>query len=253
MILSRAIDRSFPWGCARYHFTPFSMWILLIEDDKRLLDVLKRGLVAEGFSVDVAENGLDGEDLARANGYDALIVDWRLPGQDGRTVVANLRGDRIGVPIIMLTALDDVEHRVAGLDAGADDYLAKPFSFEELLARLRAITRRPPVTSLDRTLVFGPLVMNTERRAAILSGTELVLRPKEYVLLEVLLRNAGSVLSRTVIAERVWGSALFVSDNVIDVTVSGLRHKLGDAAEGKVTLDTVRGVGYRLSHHEGNG
>jgi DNA-binding response OmpR family regulator len=223
------------------------MWILVIEDDERLADLLRRGLEAESYTVDVATDGEDGEDQARLNAYDALIVDWRLPKRTGRDLLESLRSDRITTPAIMLTALDDVEHRVAGLDAGADDYLAKPFSFEELLARLRAVTRRPPMAQQDRSLTLGPLVMNTERRSVTVSGESLNLRPKEYALLEVLIRNAGAVLSRSVLAERVWGSALYVSDNVIDVTVSGLRQKLRDADRARLQLETIRGVGYRLT------
>jgi len=222
------------------------MWILVIEDDERLAGLLRRGLEAESFTVDLAADGIQGEDQARLNAYDALIVDWRLPGRDGRQLLEHLRSDDIRTPAIMLTALDDVEHRVAGLDAGADDYLAKPFSFEELLARLRAITRRPPMAQQGRTLTLGPLTMNTERRTVTVSGDPLNLRPKEYALLDVLMRSAGAVLSRSVLAERVWGSALYVSDNVIDVTVSGLRQKLRDSGEDRLLLETIRGVGYRL-------
>jgi two-component system, OmpR family, copper resistance phosphate regulon response regulator CusR len=222
------------------------MWVLVIEDEARLADLLRRGLESEGFTVDTAYDGANGEDLARVNAYDVVIVDWRLPKRDGRTVVESLRSDGISMPIIMLTALDDVEHRVAGLNAGADDYLAKPFSFEELLARIRAITRRPPLAGQDNAITLGPLLMNIERRTVSVSGAEIVLRPKEYTLLEVLLRNPEAVLSRSIIAERVWGSVMYVSDNVIDVTVSGLRQKLRDAAGDLVALETVRGVGYRI-------
>jgi two-component system, OmpR family, copper resistance phosphate regulon response regulator CusR len=222
------------------------MWVLVIEDEARLADLLRRGLESEGFTVDTAYDGANGEDLARVNAYDVVIVDWRLPKRDGRTVVESLRSDGISMPIIMLTALDDVEHRVAGLNAGADDYLAKPFSFEELLARIRAITRRPPLAGQDNAITLGPLLMNIERRTVSVSGVEIVLRPKEYTLLEVLLRNPEAVLSRSIIAERVWGSVMYVSDNVIDVTVSGLRQKLRDAAGDLVALETVRGVGYRI-------
>ncbi|NNE69919.1 MAG: response regulator transcription factor [Rhodothermales bacterium] len=222
------------------------MWILVIEDEKRLSDVLRRGLESEGYTVDLAHDGRAGEDMARVNGYDAMIVDWRLPGRDGRAVIASLREDGIVTPAIMLTALDDVEHRVAGLNAGADDYLSKPFSFEELIARLRAVLRRPPLSAQDRNLSLGPLTMDTERRNVVVGETEIILRPKEFAVLEILLRQAGAVLSRSVLAERVWGSALYVSDNVIDVTISGLRQKLKSAGSGGIELETVRGVGYRL-------
>ncbi len=153
----------------------------------------------------------------------------------------------------MLTALDDIEHRVAGLDAGADDYLTKPFSFEELLARLRALLRRPH--GLERSIVYreGDLVMNRERREVTWKGELLMLRPKEYALLELLLRNKDTVISRSAIAEKVWGSIVYVTDNVIDVTVSSLRQKFKDIVTGDdcgVTIDTVRGVGYRLRGSE---
>jgi len=227
------------------------MWILVIEDEARLSKVLKRGLEAEGYRVDVAMDGIEGEDMARLNPYDALLVDWRLPGQDGKTVVEHLGTDEFTFPILMLTVLDDVDHRIAGLDAGADDYLAKPFSFEELLARLRALFRRAPLATQDNLLTLGPLKMNTERRQTTYYGESLLLRPKEYALLEQFMRNPGAVMSRTVIAERVWGSALYVSDNVIDVTVSSLRHKLQeespDTTIGTIELETVRGIGYRLN------
>ncbi len=230
------------------------MWILVIEDEARLSQVLKRGLETEGYLVDVASDGEDGETLARANAYDALIVDWRLPRQDGKTVIEHLRNDGYTYPILMLTVLDDVDHRVSGLDAGADDYLAKPFSFEELLARLRALLRRPPLALQEHVFSLAGLTMNTERRQVFLNGEELILRPKEFSLLELFMRNPNAVFSRTIIAERVWGSALYVSDNVIDVTVSGLRHRLQEGA-GKeaadpcpsLEIETVRGVGYRLS------
>lgn len=222
------------------------MWILVIEDDGRLADVLRRGLEAEGYAVDLASDGLEGEEAALLNAYDALIVDWRLPKQDGRTVIENLRKAGRTMPALMLTVLDDVEHRVAGLDAGADDYLAKPFSFEELGARLRALLRRPPLASHDHTLTLGSIVMNTERRTVTKQGAELMLRQKEFALLELLLRHPETVVSRTILAERIWGNALYVTDNVIDVTVSGLRSKIRGTAAEYLEIETVRGVGYRI-------
>lgn len=224
------------------------MWILVIEDDTRLASLLQRGLEAEGHQVDTAADGKEGETLARVNAYDLLIVDWRLPYQDGKTVIENLRADGFSFPVLMLTALDDIDHRVAGLDAGADDYLAKPFSFEELLARIRALHRRPPIAAHDQVLRLEGLTLHTERRQATLHGRELLLRPKEFALLTLFMHHPEAVLSRTIIAERVWGSALYVSDNVIDVTISGLRHKLQEAqpAPPAIELETIRGVGYRL-------
>jgi DNA-binding response OmpR family regulator len=155
----------------------------------------------------------------------------------------------------MLTALSDLDHRVAGLDAGADDYLPKPFKFEELLARLRALLRRPPLATQQQVLRQGSLELDTRRREAVLGGERLDLRPKEYALLEDLLRHPEEVLSRTVIAERVWGDPFYVTDNVIDVTISSLRQKLTDAQRAvrddqTLRIETVRGVGYRLVAEE---
>jgi DNA-binding response OmpR family regulator len=229
-----------------------SMWLLLIEDEVRLADSLKAGLEEEGYLVDVAYNGVEGEALALANAYDALIVDWRLPDRDGKTVIVRLRAAGRQYPILMLTALGDLEHRVAGLDAGADDYLAKPFKFEELLARLRALLRRPPLVVQEQVLRLGSLELDTRRRQAALDGAPMDLRPKEYALLEDLMRHPDEVLSRTVIAERVWGDPFYVTDNVIDVTISSLRQKLASAQAGlkgqqALRIETVRGVGYRLT------
>lgn len=230
-------------------------WVLLIEDEARLADSVRRGLEEEGFTVDVARDAREGETKALANGYDAFVVDWRLPNGDGKTLVEALRKNERHEPVLMLTALGDVAHRVAGLEAGADDYLSKPFAFEELVARLRALLRRPPLQQQQRTLRTGALAMDTSSRRVTLAGPRsealLNLRPKEYALLELLLRHAGAVLSRTIIAERIWGDALYVTDNALDVTVSGLRRTLADA--GRETgaaevpeIETVRGVGYRL-------
>jgi DNA-binding response OmpR family regulator len=227
------------------------MWVLLIEDEERLASSLAAGLEEEGYTVDVASDGVEGETLAQANAYDALIVDWRLPRRDGKTVVEHLRTDGKSYPILMLTALSDSDHRIEGLDAGADDYLPKPFVFEELLARLRALLRRPPLNQQEDVLRRGPLSVNSKRREVRWEGALLNLRPKEFELLELLARRPGEVLSRTVIAERAWGDPFYVSDNAIDVTVSGLRQKLSDAAgadgtPGAPHIETVRGVGYRL-------
>jgi DNA-binding response OmpR family regulator len=228
------------------------MWLLLIEDEKHLGESLKRGLEEEGYTVDLARDGQEGEILARTNAYDALIVDWRLPRKDGRQVVENLRQEGMEYPILMLTALADIDHRVAGLDAGADDYLSKPFSFEELLARLRALLRRPPLSSQEHTLRLGGFEVDTVRHLARYEGSVVNLRPKEFQLLETFMRSPDAVLSRTVIAERVWGDPFYVSDNAIDVTISGLRQRMADAQDGRgaVRLETVRGVGYRLMHSE---
>ena len=230
-------------------------WILLIEDEARLGDSVKRGLEEEGFTVDLARDARDGEARALANGYDAFVVDWRLPRGDGKSVVEALRAEGRREPVLMLTALGDVGHRVAGLEAGADDYLPKPFAFEELVARLRALLRRPPLQQQQVRLTAGALTLDAASRRVTLAGdrgeARLNLRPKEVALLELLLRGGGAVLARAVIAERVWGDALYVTDNALDVTVSGLRQKLADAEReagaDAPAVETVRGVGYRLA------
>ena len=236
------------------------MWILLIEDEARLAGSIRRGLEEEGYRVDVASDAEAGEERALENAYDAFVVDWRLPRGDGKTLVERIRAAGKDQPVLMLTALSDVEHRVAGLDAGADDYLPKPFAFEELVARLRALLRRPPLSDQERTVTVGPLTLDGERRKVTMVGPKgeavLNLRPKEYAMLEVFMRSADAVLSRTVLAERVWGDALFVTDNALDVTVSGLRQRLADAektsgAEEAPGIETIRGVGYRLAPADG--
>lgn len=227
------------------------MWLLLIEDETRLADSLKRGLEETGFTVDVAHDGEEGEDLALLNGYDALVVDWNLPHQNGKTFIENVRKAGRRYPIIMLTVKSDVEDRIAGLEAGADDYLCKPFSFEELLARLHALLRRPPVSNNNSVLQTGRFVLNQQRHSIAYEDTVLPLRPKEYSLLELLITHPGTVLSRKTIGERVWGDS--IRDNTIDVTVANLRTKLSDALplqtrsnRKAVRITTVRGIGYSL-------
>lgn len=234
---------------------PSALRLLLIEDEESIAAPVRRGLEEEGYHVDVAPDGEQGLRQALTEDYDLLVVDWRLPGMDGRTVVERLRAVRVKTPVLMLTALRDVDHRVAGLDAGADDYLTKPFAFVELQARLRALARRVasdedgPVGHQKVHLEAGPLNMDTARRTAHVGGRPLDLRTKEYRLLELLLRSSGGVVTRTRIAEHVWGSPFEVTDNAIDITVSNLRQRLaeaaGDVAE-PVVVETVRGVGYRL-------
>jgi DNA-binding response OmpR family regulator len=230
--------------------------LLFVEDEADVAGPIKRGLEEEGYLVDWTTNGKDGLTEALTGPYDVLIVDWRLPGMDGRTLVEQLRSEGSPTPVLMLTALQDVDHRVAGLDAGADDYLTKPFSFEELLARLRALTRRAEQEAAspgtEKThLKAGALTMDTARRTVRYGAEPLDLRPKAFRLLELLLRQKGTVVTRTTIAERVWGSLYDVTANAIDVTISSLRQALQDAeitgeALSRVTIETERGVGYRL-------
>ncbi len=225
--------------------------VLLVEDEARLAASIRRGLEEEGFAVDVAADAADGEAQAFAGGHDLLVVDWRLPHGDGKTLVERYRAAGHRRPVLMLTALADVEHRVAGLDAGADDYLPKPFAFDELVARLRALARRPDTWSLR----VGPLEADARRRLATLGGPRgrhtLALRPKEFALLDALMRQPGVAVARADLAETVWGDALYLTDNALDVTVSGLRRAVDDArraagAPDAPWIETVRGVGYRL-------
>lgn len=228
-------------------------WLLLVEDEARLAASVQRGLREEGFRVDIAADAAEGERLGLARAYDGFIVDWRLPLGDGPALVQRLRDAGRTQPVLMLTALGEVEHRVRGLEAGADDYLPKPFAFEELVARLRALLRRPPLRQQQRLLRAGRLALDAAYGRATLSGEAealLNLRPKEFALLEHLMRAGGAVLSREVLAERVWGGAPYVTDNALDVTVSGLRQRLADAEREAGTrapcIVTERGVGYRL-------
>ncbi len=224
------------------------MWLLLVEDDRDLADSLQTGLEEEGYRVDVSFDGLDAEARALANDYDALVVDWMLPGQDGRALVRRLREAGSAVAVLMLTAMADVDYRIRGLDAGADDYLTKPFVFAELYARLRALQRRrqqaaPPVVEV------GALRIEPGRHRAEVGGKALGLRAKEYALLAVLAARHGGVVTRTVLAEQVWGSTAGVSDDVINMTVSSLRHKLNEVGS-PIEIRTLRGVGYTLAAGE---
>jgi two-component system OmpR family response regulator len=246
----------------RPDLTPATAYrLLLIEDEAAIAEPVRRGLEEEGYVVTVEADGQRGLAEALAGEYDALVVDWRLPRLDGRTLVERLRAGGLVVPVLMLTALGDIEYRVAGLDAGADDYLPKPFSFDELLARLRALLRRSRAEADDAPglqpihLRLGRLHLDAARRRVRVEGQggELDLRDKEFRLLEVLLRHAGEVVSRTRIAERVWGSPFEVTDNAIDITASGLRQRLGEAEPTGVRFETVRGVGYRFSADDPSG
>ncbi|MDT7858088.1 response regulator transcription factor [Rubrivirga sp. S365] len=242
---------------------PSAVRLLLVEDEESISGPVRRGLEEEGYAVSVEPDGARGLAEALSGDHDALIVDWRLPHIDGRTLVEQFRGAGRTAPVLMLTALSGVEHRVAGLDAGADDYLPKPFAFEELLARLRALLRRAAETPggdgaaglQTGELRVGRVRFDASWRRAVVEGegepVDLGLRDKELRLLELLMRHAGEAVSRTRLAERVWGSAFEVTDNAIDQTASGLRLKLSDAGASVphgtgVVLETVRGVGYRL-------
>jgi len=218
------------------------MRILVVEDEKRLADFIKKGLEEQHYIVDVAYNGKDGEYYALTNDYDLLVLDILLPKQDGWITCKNIRKANVDIPIIMLTALDDVSDRIKGLDYGADDYITKPFEFDELLARVRAHLRRRYNFS-SRTIKIDGLQLDTHERKVIKDGEIIELTNKEFALLEYLMINKNYVVTRTMIAEHVWDIHFDTGSNVIDVMVNYLRKKLESDKE-KPIIHTVRGMGY---------
>ena len=220
------------------------MRILVVEDEHKLAGVLKRGLEEHGYAVDLAYDGEDGLHLAEIEPYDLVVLDVMLPRLDGYTVCRRLRAARRNVPVLMLTARDAVDDRVAGLDSGADDYLVKPFAFRELLARVRALLRRDSL-SRDPVLRVGDLEVDTVTREIRRGGRPIELTSKEYAILEYFVRNPNRVLTRTQIAEHIWDYNFVAMSNVVDVYVGLLRRKLGDNGESRL-LHTVRGTGYQL-------
>ena len=224
------------------------MRILLIEDDADTTAFLRQGLKEAGHTVDHAPDGREGLFLATTEPYDALVVDRMLPGLDGLTLLRTLRGAGNRVPTIVLTALGDVDHRIEGLRAGADDYLAKPFAFAELSARLDNIVRRTEgANPTDTRLKVGDLELDLLSRQAQRGARRIDLLPREYRLLECLMRQAGRVVTRTMLLEQVWDYHFDPQTNVIDVHISRLRQKI-DVGESAPLLHTVRGAGYRLGH-----
>jgi len=222
--------------------------VLVVEDEVRMARLLKQALREEGHAVDVAADGPEGLWLATQNTYGAVVLDVMLPGFDGFQLCRRLRESGTWVPVLMLTAMDAVGDRVRGLDAGADDYLVKPFSLLELAARLRALTRRDD-RSRPVILAEGDLKLNPATKRVWRGGTELHLSPKEFGLLELFLRHPGRVLTRSQIIETVWDFAYDGGSNVVDQYVNYLRRKI-DAPFGRHDIETVRGMGYRLRHAE---
>lgn len=222
------------------------MRVLLIEDDRRLATLIEGVLVEEHFTVDVAYDGDTGTDLALRDCYDVAVIDWMLPGRDGPAVCRAIRNARLPIAILFLTARGRLEDRVAGLDSGADDYLVKPFAFEELLARVRALGRRFTVASGDQSaLRVGDLVLDQRTRVARRGDYSLNLTPTEWNLLECLMRHPGQVLTREQILNYVWSYEADVLQTMVDVYISYLRGKL--RVPGRPDpVQTVRGVGYRL-------
>lgn len=220
------------------------MRILVIEDEKKTAAFLAKGLQEQNFSVDIAGDGVTGTELARKNRYDLVVVDVMLPNKDGWAVVTELRKDQTTIPILILTARDSLSDRVKGLDLGADDYLVKPFEFPELLARIRSLLRRVPLSHPEHLRVQD-LEIDTVRQRTTRAGTPLNLTPKEFLLLTHLARNAGEVISRAQIAEHLWGADFHADTNVVDVVVRRLRAKVDDPFPTKL-VHTIRGVGYVL-------
>ena len=220
------------------------MRVLVVEDEPRMGELIRRVLLAEHHVVDLVEDGVGALALAKAGGYEVIVLDRMLPDLEGTEVLQLLRsrGDR--TPVLLLTALGSVEQRVDGLDAGADDYLAKPFAFEELLARLRALGRRP-TTAAEERLVAGDIELDEQRHVARVADVTVDLSAREFALLAYLIRNAGQVVSRRQILEAVWGAESDGYSNVVDLYVSYLRRKLATVGRDR-RLRTVRGVGYTL-------
>jgi two-component system copper resistance phosphate regulon response regulator CusR len=218
--------------------------VLIVEDEERTAAYLHKGLTESGFVVDVARQGNEGLHLARTRGYDLIVLDVMLPGQDGWSVITELRGGNLKTPVLFLTARDAVDDRVKGLRLGADDYLVKPFAFAELLARIHTLLRRGPVRVPD-VIRVADLEIDLVRHRAGRGGQRLDLTPKEFALLSLLTRRSGEVLTRTLIAEEVWDMNFESDSNVVDVHVRRLRAKVDDPFATKL-IHTVRGVGYVL-------
>jgi DNA-binding response OmpR family regulator len=215
--------------------------LLVVEDEARLAAALQRGLQAEGFAVDTAGDGLDGLEMARHGGYDAMILDVMLPRLSGYRVVRQLRAEQRWLPVLMLSAKDGEYDQADGLDCGADDYLTKPFSYVVLLARLRALLRRG-VPERPVVLTNGEVELDPAQRRVTVDGAEVALTAREFTLLEYLLRRAGEVVSKTELLDHVWDAALDTAPNAVEVYIGYLRRKIG-----RERLETVRGAGYRLA------
>jgi two-component system, OmpR family, response regulator len=225
--------------------------VLVVEDDVKMAGLLRRGLAEEGLSADVARTGDDALWMAEATEYDAIVLDVMLPGTDGFAVCRLLREAGTWTPVLLLTARNSVDDRVSGLDAGADDYLTKPFSFAELLARLRALVRRAPVER-PTVLEVGDLRADPATRQVWRGDAEIGLSAKEFAMLETFMRRPGEVLSRYQLLEHCWDYAYENRSNVVDVYVRYLREKI-DRPFGRSSIETVRGAGYRLKRDGGAG
>lgn len=221
------------------------MRILLVEDDPKISAFIASGLKQNGFNVDHVSDGADGLHMALTENFSACIIDIMLPGLDGLKLIEEMRKGRVNTPVMILSAKRSVDDRIKGLQTGGDDYLAKPFSFAELLARLQALIRRSTSTTEATTLSVGDLSLNLLTREVVRNGQSITLQPREFTLLEFLLRNPGKVLSKTMIMEHVWSYNFDPQTNLVDVLVCRLRNKIDREFEPKM-LTTLRGVGYVL-------
>lgn len=221
------------------------MRLLVVEDEVKTGDYLRQGLAEAGFLIVLARNGLDGHHLAMTEAFDLIILDVMLPDVEGWRIVQSLREAGHQTPVLFLTARDSVDDRVKGLELGADDYLAKPFAFSELLARVRTLLRRGTVPMLTDHLQVADLILDLPRRRASRAGTKIILSQKEFALLELFVRRQGEVLPRSLIASQVWDMNFDSDTNVIDVAIRRLRAKIDDNFEPKL-IHTVRGMGYKL-------
>ena len=221
------------------------MKLLVVEDDRETGAYLKRGLSEAGHTVDVAESGREGLFLAAGEAYDVVVLDRMLPQTDGMTVLRTLRASGVRTPVLLLTALGGIDDRVEGLEAGADDYLVKPFAMAELLARLNALARRPPTQEIPAVLQVADLKLDRLTRSVTRGGARVDLQPREFQLLEYLMRNAGRVVTRTMLLESVWDFHFDPRTNIVETHMSRLRAKI-DRGRANELIHTVRGAGYCL-------
>jgi len=224
------------------------MKILVVEDDAATRNYITSGLATEGFAVDCAADGRDALFLASGGAYDLIVVDRLLPGLDGLSLVKVLRGAGITAPVLFLTALDGIDERVAGLDAGGDDYLVKPFAFSEFTARVRALLRRPPLNEQATILKVGDLTLDLTSREVARRGQRIDLQPREFLLLEYLMRHSGSIVTRTMLLENVWDFHFDPRTSVVETHVSRLRAKIDKPFDLKL-IKTVRGAGYTINEN----
>ena len=221
------------------------MRVLVVEDDRETADYLTRGLTEHGHVVDHAGTGHDGLFLAIESGYDVIVADRMLPGVDGLGMVKAMRDAGVRTPVLFLTALDGIDDRVEGLESGGDDYLVKPFAFAELLARLHALARRPPLAEVETVLRVADLELDLLKRTVTRAGRRVEVKPRELQLLEYLMRHAGQVVTRTMLLEKVWQFHFDPGTNVVETHVSRLRAKIDRGFDAELII-TVRGVGYSL-------